>query len=112
MGSSGRLLQALSGTVPGQRDRVHELGESKEISLLAEASEAVGLLEVEAVLEVPVEGLGIAPPGVEASEVRVLRRGRPQVFRRLKRPASSSTKLCSRTVISRVAYSLGISYWL
>ena len=80
MGSSGRLLQALPGTVPGQRDRVHQLGETKEIGLLAEVSEAVGLLEVEAVLEVPVEGLCVASPRVEPVEVGDLRRDRPQVF--------------------------------
>jgi len=88
------------------------LGESKEISLLAEVSEAVGLLEIKAVLEVPVEGLGIASPRVESVEVRVLRRIARRFSARLRRLASSSTELCNRTVISRVAYSLGISYWL
>jgi hypothetical protein len=60
VGSSGRLLQALSGTVPGQGDRVHELGESKEISLLAEVSEAVCLLEVEAVSRFRLRDQGLA----------------------------------------------------
>ena len=63
--------------MPGQRYRIYELGETKEICLLAEMSEAVGLLEVEAVFEVPVEGLGVASPCVEAVEVRILWRGSP-----------------------------------
>ena len=55
-----------------------ELGETQEISL--KVSEAVGLLKIEAVLEVPVEGLGVSPPRVEAPEVRIPRRDCPQVL--------------------------------
>ena len=43
--------------MPDQRDEVHELGETQEIGFLAKVSEAVCLLKVEAVLEIPIEGL-------------------------------------------------------
>jgi len=96
----------------GRCDRVHQLGETKEIGLLAQVSEAVCLLAVETVLEVPIEGLGVSPPRVErpksGSPGEIARR----FSARLRRLASSSAELSSRTVISRVAYSLGISYWL
>jgi hypothetical protein len=59
----------------GQRDRVREQGEAKEIGLLAQVSEAVCPLEVEAVLEGPVQGLGVASPRVEAVEVGIARGG-------------------------------------
>ena len=83
---------------------------TKEIGILAEVSKAMGLLDVEAVLEVPVEGLGVRPPRVDAPEVRIPWRDRPQVLSPVEAPCLLLSGVCNRTVISRVAYSLGISY--
>src|SRR3989442_36807 len=57
-----------------QGERVDHEGVAEQVHVLAGMAHAVGSPEVEAVLQPPVDGLGIAAPPVQTFEVGITRR--------------------------------------
>ena len=59
---------------------VHEQRVADEVDLLAEVADAMGPSEEQCVLEVPVDGFGVVPSRVKASEVGIAGRDGPDVL--------------------------------
>ena len=63
-----------------QGERVDHEGVPEQVHVLAGMAHAVGSPEVEAVLQPPVDGLGIAAPPIQTFEVGITRRDRTDVL--------------------------------
>jgi hypothetical protein len=80
-----------------KRQRVDHQGVAEQVHVLAGVPDAVGPVEVQRVLQAPVDGPGVAPSAVDLLEVRIARRDRPEVLDPVELRAASSSLLYSRT---------------
>jgi hypothetical protein len=79
-GSGGELVGGSASVVAVEGDGVDDEGVAEEVEVLAGGAEAVGAAEVEGVVEVAVDGLGVVAAPVEAGEVGVTGGDGPQAL--------------------------------
>src|SRR6266550_3583620 len=78
--SSSSQRQGLAPMMLIQGERVDHEGIPEQVHVLAGMPHAVGSPEVEAALQPPVDGLGIAAPPIQTFEVGITRRDRTDVL--------------------------------